>query len=418
MMRYGCAWSMAAALLSAGTMAQAQETPAEAQPASAEAAPEAAPRGAGAAIDTDPLQNAIFDRPFVLSGQRAAMGGYAETRALYGVHEGISEGLSFEMTRFNLFAFAQLGSRMRFLSELEFEQGAEEIKLETAQLDVEVVPEFVIRGGIILTPLGAFNQRHDGPLWDFGDRPLVSTTLIPATLSEVGAGANGVVGLGPVELDYQVYVTQGLADGVVDNALGRTSIPMGRDPLLMEEDSNGEPAVTGRLALRYQGLAEVGFSGWHGAYNTFKAEGEEVDERRTLTLAAVDVAWTPGWLDLRGEAAWARVELPEGLASAYGEEQWGVHVDALVPLWRTLMLDLPTTLQAGVRLEYVDYHRGELRSGDSAGQEHTRATAVLALRPGKETVFRLNYGLEWMTDLVGNAPERGMLVQLGLATYF
>ncbi|WP_146618084.1 hypothetical protein [Lujinxingia litoralis] len=37
---------------------------------------------------------------------------------------------------------------------------------------------------------------------------------------------------------------------------------------------------------------------------------------------------------------------------------------------------------------------------------------------GKETVFRLNYGLEWMTDLVGNSPERGMLVQLGLATYF
>src|SRR5690554_2211634 len=170
-------------------------------------------------VNTDPLANAIFDRPFVVGGQRASLGGYAETRVLYGVEEGISDGVSFNFQRFNLFAFAPIGSRIRFLSELEFEfeDGELEMKLETAQLDIELAPEFVIRGGIILPPVGAFNQSHDGPIWDFNDRPLVSTTVMPSTFSEVGAGANGVIALGAIELDYQLYLTQGLGDGVVDN---------------------------------------------------------------------------------------------------------------------------------------------------------------------------------------------------------
>ncbi|TDP75967.1 hypothetical protein [Bradymonas sediminis] len=372
------------------------------------------------ALNTDPLANAIFDRPFVVGGQRASMGGYAETRVLYGVEEGISDGMSFNFQRFNLFAFAPIGSRIRFLSELEFEfeDGELEIKLETAQLDIEIAPEFVVRGGIILPPVGAFNQSHDGPIWDFGDRPLVSTTVIPSTFSEVGAGANGVIDLGVIELDYQLYLTQGLGDGVVDNNMGRTSIPDGRSPGLMEADNNGEPAVTARLALRYAESLEVGLSGWHGAYNSFKADGDEIDERRTVTLAALDFGFAHRWVELRGEVAWASVEVPASLGTSFGEEQWGLHVDAVVPVWRTVMFDLPTTLQVGMRGEYVDDHLGELRNGDPAGEEHARATASLALRPGEETVIRLNYGLDWVSDLVGNKPERGMLAQLGLATYF
>lgn len=369
-------------------------------------------------IQTDALQNAVFDRPFVHHGQRASLGGYAEARMLWDVDEGINEGTSFEMTRFNLFVFAPIGSRMRFLSELEFEDGAEEIKLETAQLDVEIAPEFLLRAGIILVPLGAFNQNHDSPLWDFGDRPLVSTTIIPATFSEVGAGAHGVVDLGGFELDYQAYITQGLAEGVVDNSLGRTAISEGRDPGLMGADSNGEPALTGRLGLRYGSEWEVGLSGWHGAYNIFKDDGEEVDQRRTLTIAALDMGYAQRWLELRAELAWATIDMPERLATIYGDQQWGAHLDAVVPVWRTLMLDLPTTLQVGARAEYVDYNLGTLEGGDSAGQEHARATLSVALRPGNESVFRLNYGQEWVIDLVGNPPVRSMVLQVGMATYF
>ena len=58
------------------------------------------------------------------------------------------------------------------------------------------------------------------------------------------------------------------------------------------------------------------------------------------------------------------------------------------------------------------------RSTSAPSKPFTRVTAALALRPGTETVFGLNYGQEWASDLVGNAPARSALFQLGLATYF
>ena len=143
-----------------------------------------------------------------------------------------------------------------------------------------------------------------------------------------------MIELGAVSLDYQAYATKGLADGVLDNDSGRISIPEGRAASLFEEDTNGEPAATGRLAVRVNRMAELGVSGWRGAYNVFQLEGEDVDERRALSFVALDFALTPDWLDLRGEFAWSFVDVPVDLVSAFGDRQGGGHVDAVVPVWR------------------------------------------------------------------------------------
>ena len=88
-----------------------------------------------------------------------------------------------ELRRFNIFLYSSVGRRIRFLSELEFEHGTEEIALETALVDFVVTPSLVARAGILLPPIGAFNANHDSPRYDFVERPLVSTEIIPATLS-------------------------------------------------------------------------------------------------------------------------------------------------------------------------------------------------------------------------------------------
>lgn len=172
------------------------------------------------------------------------------------------------------------------------------------------------------------------------------------------------------------------------------------------------------MAARYENALEVGLSTWHGAYNVYKMEGEDVDERRTVTIVAADIAATPEWFELRAEFAWAAIEVPGALVSAFGERQWGLHVDAVVPVWRPVLPDLPSSLNLGLRVDHVDFHAGELANGDAAGEEVTRVTAALALRPGAETVIRANYGLEWTDDLLGNPPARAARFQLGVATYF
>jgi hypothetical protein len=395
--------------------AEQAEPPAEHLPAKSSDDPSVEPVATPSAAN----QNAIYERPFVISGQRAAIGGYVEANLNYVGEEGINEGASFELRRFNIFLFSPLGQRMRFLSELEFEHGTEEIALETALVDLEIVPELVLRAGILLTPLGAFNQAHDGPLWEFVDRPLVSTTIIPATFSEVGGGAHGTILVGPLDLDYQLYATQGLADGVLDNELGRTSIPHGRSEELLAEDNNGQPAVTGRVALRYRALAELGVSAWYGAYNSHEVDGEKISPSRTLGIGAVDFAFTPGPLEVRGEVAFAWIDVPRALESAFGSRQWGLYVDAIAPIYRFSVLGLDkSSLNVGARFEHVDYHAGELANGDPAGNAVTRVAGSVSFRPSAETVFRINYVYQWATDLVNNAPARRVAMQFGIATYF
>jgi hypothetical protein len=384
------------------------------------AALSALPARGAAQADTTAAGAGIYDRPFIASLSSTSLGGYLEGNTNYFVEDGVSEGFSMELRRFNIFLFSSVSQRVRFLSELEFEHGTEEIALETALLDVQVRPELVLRAGIILPALGWFNQNHDAPKWDFVERPLVSTDIIPSTLSEVGAGIYGRAVAGGAVLSYDLYLTNGLGDGVLDNELGRTDIASGKDEEQLGEDNNGSPALSGRVAARLPGLGEVGVSHYLAHYNTFRVEGVEVDERRALSISALDAGLELGAVSVRGEAALARVDVPDGLSEVFGRSQWGAHLDVIVPVWRPAIEGYENAvLSLGLRLEHVDYNRGTFSStGRSIGDEVTAIVPVLSFRPTAGSVLRANYRYHWIRDFAGNPRARLAGFQLGIATYF
>ena len=162
-------------------------------------------------------QDGPYNRPFIGALGGTSIGGYLEGNSNYEVEDGITEGFSMELRRFNVFLFSQVSRRVRFISELEFEHGTEEIALETALVDLQLNPAFTVRAGILLPPVGYFNQNHDSPRWDFIDRPLVSTEIVPATLSEIGVGVYGRLFPAGWTLTYDLYLTNGVQDGVVEN---------------------------------------------------------------------------------------------------------------------------------------------------------------------------------------------------------
>lgn len=375
---------------------------------------------AEAQTDTTMAQDGLYDRPFIGSLSSTSIGGYVEGNTNYFVEDGVSEGFSMELRRFNVFLFSQVSQRVRFLSELEFEHGTEEIALETALLDVQLSPSLVLRGGIILPPIGYLNQNHDSPQWDFVDRPLVTTDIIPSTLSEVGFGAYGKIALDDLVMSYDAYLTNGLGDGVVGNEVGRTDIPSGKDEGLFGEDNNGSPAISGRLGLRKPGLGEVGLSYYGGYYNSFRLEGEDVDERRWLGITALDVGGSAGPADVRAEVAYATIDVPTGLRELFGQRQWGGYLDVLLPVWRPRFLGYDdAVVTAGLRLEHVDYNRGTFSSTErSIGDHVTAVVPGVSFRPTPGTVFRANYRYHWATDLQGNDPARKAGFQVGFATYF
>ena len=373
-----------------------------------------------AQADTTLAQEGVYDRPFIGSVSATSIGGYVEGNTNWFVEDGVSEGFSMELRRFNVFLYSAVSERVRFLSELEFEHGTEEIALETALIDVQVRPSLVLRAGIILPPIGYYNQNHDSPKWDWVERPLVATEIIPSTLSEVGGGIYGKIATRSALLSYDVYLTNGLGEGVVGGESGRTFLPSGKGEEQLAEDNNGSPAVSGRLGVRRPGLGEVGLSYYGGYYNSFRLEGEEIDRRRWLRIAALDAGASVGSLELRAEVAHAAIDVPEGLAEIFGASQWGGHVDATLPVWRPRLPGYEDArLSVGLRLEHVDYNVGTFSStGLPIRDDVTAMVPGLGFRPSPGTVFRLNYRYHWIRDFAGNPAIRAAGLQLGFATYF
>lgn len=378
------------------------------------------PRRIRARIDSIPVQGGVYNRPFLASVGRTAIGGYVEGNTNYFREDGVSEGFSMELRRFNIFLFSSIGSRIRFISELEFEDGAEEIALETALIDFIVNPSFVIRAGVLLPPIGAFNVNHDSPRWDFVDRPLVSTEVIPATLSEVGFGAHGRLFPRGFTITYDGYLSNGLGDGVILNDAGRTRLASGKGTGLVAGDNNGRPAVSGRIGLQRRSLGELGLSYYGGTYNSFRVEGLDVDVKRAVRLAALDLNTEIRSVSLRGELAFAWIDVPPDLRELFGARQWGVHLDAVVPIFRPRIRGLSdAVVSATARLERVDFNRGSFAStGESIGDEIDAFTLGLSFRPAAGTVFKANYRYQRLRDFQGNDPARRAGFQFGLATYF
>ncbi|QXD15204.1 hypothetical protein GQ464_017655 [Rhodocaloribacter litoris] len=375
---------------------------------------------ARAQVDTTTVQDALYDRPFIGAMAQTAIGGYLEGNTNYFSEDGIAEGFSMEVRRFNVFLFSAISERVRLISELEFEHGTEEINLETALLDFRIGTGLVLRGGILLPPIGAFNQNHDAPLWEFVDRPLVSTEIIPATLSEPGFGVYGKLFRGALAFTYDVYLTNGLGDGVLLNGEGRTHLPSGKREDLFAEDNNGSPALSGRLAVRDYRLGEVGLSYYGGVYNTYRRDGEAIDVRRRLHLVAVDLDGEVGPVALRGEVAWAFVDVPAALREFAGHRQWGGYLDVVVPVGRWPVLGYEDAVfNANLRLERVDFNVGTFASTGAKIHDEVEAIVLgLSFRPTPETVFRANYRYRWERDRLGNPAVRTAGFQFGLATYF
>ena len=363
----------------------------------------------------------IYDRPYIYRlGGNIAIGGYAEMNSNFEREEGIEEGLSFEARRFNLFIYSSISDQVKLTSELEFEHGTEEIALETALVDVLFHTAVNLRAGILLSPIGRFNIAHDSPRYDIIERPLVSTEIIPSTLSEVGLGFFGA--LYPTQFDritYELYAVNGLSDGIVGGSGEGTRISAGKSPESFEEDNNGSPAFTGRLAINPRFGGELGLSFHTGNYNSYKAEGEIIDDSRRLTLLAVDWEYRRRKFYLRGEGAIANIDVQESLKETFADKQKGIYAEIGYTFLKKPILNQPeASLTFVMRFDYVDLNDGKRAStGENIGDSLRRLTTGLSFRPTTDTSIRLSYARNWNYDQFNNLTN-SMNIQFGIATYF
>jgi hypothetical protein len=321
-----------------------------------------------------------------------------------------------------LFLSSTIIKKVKFLSEIEFEDGTKEINIEFAAIDFEFDPLFNLRGGVIMNPIGAFNQNHDGPKWEFIDRPIMATQMLPATWSNVGFGFHGKKYTRNMVWAYETYLTNGFDDRIIANTENKTFLPATKlNRNRFEESSNGMPLLTSKIAVRHKKFGELGISHMGGVYNKFNEDGTPLDERRRVDVWAIDFNSTlPTKTYLAGEIALVNVDVPETYTQQFGTSQLGAYFDVVQPVWSGSLFGWDNALfNAVVRTEYVDWNCDSFsETGDSIADEIFTIVPGISLRPSNQTVIRFNYRFHSQKDLLGNPPAKTGGFQFGISSYF
>ncbi len=368
--------------------------------------------------------DAVYNRPFLQFGKMPiTIGGYAEANVQYGVTDGIDEGLSFQMRRLTLFFSSSIQRNIKFLSEIEFEDGTKEINIEFAAIDIQFHPLLNLRGGIVMNPIGGFNQNHDGPRWEFIDRPISATQLLPATFSNVGFGLFGKSYKPNYVWAYEIYLTNGFNDNIITNTENKTFLPATKlDPNRFEESFNGIPLLSAKTSLRIKKVGELGLSYMGGVYNQFIIDGFTVDKKRRVDVVALDYNTTipVSNTSINTEFAWIMLDVPQTYTQQFGDKQYGGFIDIVQPILKKRMFNFENaTINLALRTEFVDWNKGTFRETGGNIYDHIFAISpALSFRPSSQTVLRLNYRYHTQTDLLGNPAANTAIIQFGFSSYF
>ena len=368
--------------------------------------------------------DAVYDRPFLSNDKfPVALGGYLEVNSFYSSEDGITEGLSFQARRMTIFMAASISKRIKFLSEIEFEDGTKEIGIEFAAMDVSFHPLFNFRGGIIMNPIGAFNQNHDGPKWEFVERPDVAVNMLSATWSNAGFGMYGKTYRGNWIFGYEAYLTNGFDNQIIDNKENKTFLPATKEnEERFEENNSGKALISGKLSFKNKKFGEIGFSYMGGVYNKFEEDGLVIDQKRRVYVFAIDINSTikKTGTYIVGEIVFIKVDVPETFTQQYGNRQKGFFVDVVQPVLKRKMFSWDhASLNIAMRLDYVDWNVGRFNETEAnIGDQLWAITPAISFRPSTQTVIRLNYRYQWQKDILNNPASRTATWLFGFSTYF
>lgn len=382
--------------------------------------------------------DAIYNRPFLKLGKTpVSIGGYMESDWQYVSTSGISLGNQFQFRRFSLFVSSAISKRVNFLSEIEYENDpigdpdqvrtGPEFEIEYAALDIQFHPLLNLRGGMILNPIGAFNQNHDGPKWEFTDRPIAMTQMLPDTWSNTGFGIYGKEYTNHWMFGYEFYLTGGFNDSIIDNNQAKTYLPAAKSNLSrFTSSASGEPLYTGKISIRYDKVGELGLSYMGGVYNTWEIEGAQIDNKRWMHVydANFNTTIAKSHTNIITEWAWIFVQLPPDYTPEYSNKQFGGFIDVVQPVIRGKILGWNNaSLNLAVRGEYVDWNVGKFAAtGTRMYNDLWSIMPAISFRPSPLTVLRFNYRREKIRDITGNTigatigPSAGF--SFGISTYF
>lgn len=351
-----------------------------------------------------------------------AIGGLTSGSSQYFRTDGEGDDLYFSIDNFNIFTESNFNNKkITFKTNIGYNTNNNNFQIQEATLNIEFTSFFNLKGGVILPPLGRFNRYGDSPKRYIIDAPLVSTTIIPSTYSDIGFGISGLIVNGKkIGITYEILALNGLQDGITNNDIPRTFIPLGRPDNIFDGDNNNSLAVVGRLGFNYKGIGSFGLSYYNGQYNTTEIDETVIDVPRDLSIFAIDGSFKLANIKIEGEVAWASIDVFEGLGQLFGSKKNGYYVEVSYPIFNNLRLleNYQNSLNMVFRYESVDYNIGDFEQTNTNifDQVHGIKTGF-GLQLGEKTTLKANYTYMINHDILGNKLKTGG-IQTGFATYF
>lgn len=221
----------------------------------------------------------------------------------------LSEKISFE-TEVEI-EHAGTGSTMefdRFEEFGEFETDIEkggEVRLEKMQLEFGIVPEFSLRAGYLVVPVGQINVKSEPLDYFTVSRSESEAAMLPNTWSEAGLEAFGTVG----SLRYRAMMVTGL------DASGFSSANwIQRGHQLRFETINAENfAFVGALDWKPIDELNVGATGYIGNTSGNRPKPDLTDPA-TVTIGEFHAGYKGGGLTLRGQALYGTLSDAEDVS--------------------------------------------------------------------------------------------------------
>ncbi|HNL11961.1 MAG TPA: hypothetical protein PKM44_15730, partial [Turneriella sp.] len=144
-----------------------------------------------------------------------------------------------------------------FNSEIEFEHaGAANVYTEFAAIDYLHDPRLNFRAGLLLIPMGIYNEMHEAPTFLAATRPLTETVIMPSTWRENGAGIFGQLG----DFAYKLYGVTSL-NAMTDPTNGTPKQPNFTSQGLRGGRQRGNEAI----ANEFSGVLRVDYTGFTGS---------------------------------------------------------------------------------------------------------------------------------------------------------
>nr|WP_316639721.1 hypothetical protein [uncultured Roseateles sp.] len=254
-------------------------------PKAAPAAPATLPAPSTAAL----LEDAPASQP------RTVLSGYAELN--YNRPSSNAKEARADLRRLVLGYQHRFDAKTKIVTEIEVEHAVAssgdpgEVAIEQAYVEHQFHPNWALRGGLFLMPMGLLNENHEPTAYYGVERNFVETAIIPSTWREGGIQLVG-------QLDSGWTLQAGISTGFDLNKWDAASADGRESPL---------GSIHQELALaRSRDLALFGAANYRGIpglllgaslFNGQATQGQQATSAR-ITLWDLHARWTPGRWDL------------------------------------------------------------------------------------------------------------------------